>query len=411
MRSHPAGRTGAVVAAGTCLTLLLTACGSGYGDSEGDGTITVLFGSSGEAETAAVKAAVAAWSEESGTPAEAVPAQDLVQQLRQGFAGGDPADVFYVSPDLFQQYAEGGSLYPYGDQIEDTGDFYPALRDSYTYEDELYCVPKDYNTHALVINTAMWEEAGLGEDDVPTTWEELAETAEKLTEGDRVGFALNGDYNSVGTFMQQAGGWFVNDDNTEATGDSPENLAALEYLRTGLDEGYFSFVKDIDAQSGSEALGRGRAAMVMDGGWVTGAFDNDYPDLDWRAVELPEGPGGRATTVFSNCWGIAEASGDHEAAVDLVRQLTSAEQQQTFAEDFGAVPPRESLADWTAETFPEHAAFAAGVDYARGQVPVPGFMSVLNEFTTGLQGVAAGSTEPAEVLDRLQRDGEEALGG
>ena len=40
-------------------------------------------------------------------------------------------------------------------------DFYPALRASFTYQDKLYCIPKDFSTLALEINTAAWNKAGL----------------------------------------------------------------------------------------------------------------------------------------------------------------------------------------------------------------------------------------------------------
>ncbi|GAB3708794.1 sugar ABC transporter substrate-binding protein [Nocardiopsis oceani] len=388
--------------------LLATGCGSGY-DDDGGGELTLMFGSSGEAETAAVQEAVAAWSDESGTPAEAVPAHDLDQQLVQGFSGGNPPDVFYLGPDQVGQFAEGGSLYAYGDQVEDADDFHPALLDTYTLDDELYCLPKDHNSHALVIDTQAWEEAGLGDDDVPTTWEELEETADELSGDGRVGLALSGEYHAVGTFMQQAGGWFLDDDGEEVTADAPENLTALEYLDGNIDDGNFAFVTDIGAQSGSEALGMGDAAMIIDGGWVAGGFDNDYPDLEWQAVAAPAGPDGEATTVFSNCWGVAEASGLHDEAVDLVEYLTSADQQQAFAEAFGVAPSRASLADWTAEQFPHMSAFHSGVDVARGPVPEPGFGSVMREFDTNLQGMVAGTATPEQVLDRLQADGEAAL--
>ena len=96
--------TGALLLTGA---LALTACGSGFTDDTaggGDGELTssddalsVLIGSSGEAETAAVEEAVAAWSEESGIDAEVQVANDLPQQLSQGFAAGSPPDVFYLA--------------------------------------------------------------------------------------------------------------------------------------------------------------------------------------------------------------------------------------------------------------------------------------------------------------------------
>ncbi|HEY0638407.1 MAG TPA: extracellular solute-binding protein [Pseudonocardiaceae bacterium] len=405
-----------VLAAVLMTAAAATGCGDGFEEpadpgqqqQEGDGDLTILFGSSGEAETAAVKDAAARWAAKSGKKAEAIPAQDLTQQLGQGFAGGTPPDVFYVSPDFLRQYAEGGSLYPYGDQLEDADDFFPALRDTYTYEGELYCAPKDLSAHALVINTAFWQEAGLTDADIPTTWEQLAAVAQRLTTGGRVGLAFTGDHNPVGTFLLQGGGWYLNEDGTQVTADTPENLATLEYLKANLDAGTFAFAKNIDAKWGGEALGTGKAAMTVEGGWVVGALQKDFPQVQWKAVPMPKGPGGAGTTVFSNCWGIAAASSDRAAAVDLVKFLTSPEEQQTFATAFGATPSRQSLTEWNAEQFPASAAFN-DPEGGHGPVTAPGFASVLQAFNTGLEGIAAGTADPKQVLADLQRDGEEAL--
>ena len=62
-----------------------------------------------------------------------------------------PPDVFYASPEQTRQWQD--SMFPYGDQIEDVDDFYPALIESYTIDDTLYCLPKDFSNLALVINS------------------------------------------------------------------------------------------------------------------------------------------------------------------------------------------------------------------------------------------------------------------
>ncbi|TDE11792.1 sugar ABC transporter substrate-binding protein [Jiangella asiatica] len=400
---------------------LVTACGSSYDDdddaagdgdgsaSAGGGSLTVMIGSSGEAETRAVQDATARFTEETGTEVEVIPAQDLVQQLQQGLAGGNPPDAFYVSPDRFRMLAEGGSLYPYGDRIEDVDDFYPSLRDAFTYEDELYCAPKDGGVHALVIDTDAWAAAGLAEADIPRTWDDLAQVAQTLTTDGRVGLAFTGDYNPVGTFMLAGGGFFLNDDQTEVTADTPENLATLRYLEENLDAGTFAFAPTIDAAWGGEALGSGKSAMTVEGAWVVGALQTDFPGRNWMAVPMPDGPGGSGSTAFTNCWGIAEASENKDAAVDLVNFLVSAEEQQTFAEAFGPIPSRSSLAGWNAETYPEKAAFAEGLDSSRSQVAVPGFESVLADFNTQLEGMAAGTVTPEQALQALQTNGEALL--
>lgn len=396
-----------VLAALSAALLITTAAACGGGESGGTTSLQVLIGSSGEAETAAVTAAAERFTEDSGIDVEVVPAQDLAQQLTQGFAGGNPPDVFYVDPIQVRQFAD--SLYPYGAQVDDLDDFQSQLVESYTIDDEVYCVPKDGGALALVINTDAWEAAGLTEDDYPTTWEDLTAVSETLTTGDQVGLAFNADRNVAGTFMLQAGGWFVNDDLTEATADSSENVEALTYMQENLSNGNFQFASQLDAEWGGEAFGTGKAAMTIEGPWIIGSLTNDYPDINWTAVELPEGPGGPGTMQFSNCWGIAADSSDTDAAVQLVEHLTSPEEQQAFAEAFGPTPSRASLQDWFVESQPEATAFTAGVDYSEAPVPLPSFTSVLDDFNSQLPDLASGATTPEEILGRLQANEEAAL--
>jgi multiple sugar transport system substrate-binding protein len=370
------------------------------------GSITVLFGSSGEAETNAITAAAGRFTEATGIAVEVVPAQDLQQQLTQAFAGGTPPDVFYLSPEqtrLFQP-----SLLPYATDYADIDDYYPALIESYTIDDEVYCIPKDFSNLALVINQDMWDAAGLTAEDVPTTWDELTAVSETLTTDGQVGLVFGGEAPRVGAFMVQAGGWFVNEDQTEATGDSPENIEAFTYLQENLEAGNFQYASLVDAGWGGEAFGLGKAAMVIEGPWIVGALRNDFPDVNWFAANLPEGPAGPGTLTFSNCWGVA-AEGNTEAAVAFAEFVSQPEEQQAFSEAFGVIPPRASLAEWYIESQPANEAFANSIDSAQGPVTLPGFSAVTEDFNSQLEGLATGSTSPEDLAARVQEVTEEVI--
>ena len=400
--------------------LTLTACGGDGGFEEGEPTegeatgatdsgepLTVLIGSSGDAETQAVQAAAAAWSEESGTEVEVVVATDLAQELSQGFSAGEPPDVFYLGADTFASYASNGSLLPYVDQLENADDFYPVLLDSFTYDNTAYCAPKDFSTLALVINTDAWEAAGLTEADVPTTWEDLQSVAEQLTTDDQVGLSFGPEWQRIGTFMAQAGGGLTNPDGTEATVDSAENLEALEFVQKMLVDGVAAYPADVDAGWGGEALGIGAAAMVIEGNWIVGAMTNNYPDVPYLVAELPAGPVGQGTLQFTNCWGVAADGANTGGAVDLVSFLTSGEQQMEFANAFGVMPSVQSVnAEWT-EAFPEQAAFLAGAEYAQGGPAAQGATDVIADFNSQLQGLKDG--DPEAILASVQTNLEAVL--
>ncbi len=331
-------------------------------------------------------------------------------QLGQALAGGEPPDVFYVNADKFQEYASGGSLAAVGDRIDNPEDFYPALRQVFTYDDQLYCAPKDFSTLALVINTDTWDAAGLTDADIPETWDDLATVAGKLTTDNQVGLATGATRDRVGALMVAAGGYFVNEDQTAVTADTPENLAALEYIKGLLDAGSYQFTENMDLGWGGEALGTGAAAMTIEGNWIRGAMTNDYPDINYRVVELPNGPSGhRGSMAFTKCWGVAAASDKQDAAVDFVNFVTAADQQVAFGNAFGVMPSRESAADAFLADNPDFEPFINAAEYARGQVSLPAFTDVLTAFDQELLAMSKGDAEPEQILKDLQQNGEDAL--
>lgn len=402
-----------IVAATT--SLALTACGGGgFEDdaapqqSSGPVKLQILIGTSGDAETAAVKEAADAWAKKSGNTAEVVVASDLNQQLGQGFAGGTPPDIFYADAGRIGDFAKAGNLYAYGDQVKDAG-YLDSLVQTYTYDGKLQCAPKDFSTLALVINTDLWTKAGLTDADIPKDWAGLETVAKKLTSGKVTGLVVSGEWARLGVFMRQAGGWVVSPDGKSVTADSPENVAGLTEAQKLLKTGSMKYAKQVDAGWGGEALGKGKAAMTIEGNWIRGALKNDFPDIKAKVVELPAGPAGKGTLLFSNCWGIAAKSKNQAAAVDLVKSLTSVEQQMSFAKAFGVMPSTKEGSTQYAAEFPDDAAFAAGGDYGTGPVNVPGFDPVMAAFNTDLEQLA--SKDPKAILSSLQKNGDAALKG
>lgn len=395
-------KLGSVALAGA-LALVLASCSSGGGagesaEPETGQELTMLIGSSGDAETAAVQAAADAWGTETGNTVEVIAASDLNQELAQGFAGDQAPDVFYMGWDQFQTYADDGFLEPYAGNLSNAGDFYPALVDTFSFDGEFVCAPKDFSTLGLVINTQLWADAGLTDDDIPTTWEELQSVAETLTTGDVTGLSMGAEYARVGTFMQQAGGGLMDGDTV--TANSAENVQALEYVQGLLASGALAWPADLGAGWGGEAFGNGSAAMVVEGPWIRGALENDFPDVEFQVVELPSGPAGPGTFTFSNCWGIPEGQDTAETAQDLVAFLTSDEQQLEFSDAFGVIPSTQTAAATYAETYPENAAFVDGAEYAVSPVAFKGAADVVTEFNNAITTLEGADAQA--VLDQLQ---------
>ncbi|MGV1004179.1 MAG: extracellular solute-binding protein [Candidatus Nanopelagicales bacterium] len=397
----------------------LAACGGGSGgdsestpgaafESPNSNDITVLIGSSGEAETRSVKAAVAAWSKESGVAASVLPASDLVQQATQGFASGNPADILYVSTDAFAGWASNGSLAAYGDQLPNVDDFYPGLVSAFSQGGMFYCAPKDFSTLQLVINTKLWADAGLTASDVPKTWDDLEAVAKKLTKGRRVGLAFSPEIARLGVFLAQNGGGLVSEDGATATANSAENVAALAFVKKMMSDGVAAYSSALGSGWGGEAFGKQQAAMVIEGNWITGAMANDYKGLEFKIVELPAGTQ-QGTLQFTTCWGISSDGDNKGAALDLVKFLTTTDQQLKFAKDFGVMPSVQSAAEGYKTQFPEMEAFLNGAAYAQNLPAMQGAAEVLRDLNSQLEQLA--NKDPQAILDSAQGNFEAIVGG
>lgn len=407
-------RLGALVAA-LALPLALTACGGGSGFESGSpvsgdvsasavaipsptkNEVSVLIGSSTDAETKAVTDAVKAWSAKSGIPATVQVAADLPQQAAQGFASGKPADIVYTATDVFGAWTKAGNLQPYGDALQNKDDYYPALKEAFTADGQFYCAPKDFSTLALVINQDLWKKAGLTDADIPKTWEDLEKVGKKLTQGKVKGLTFGPEVQRLGVFMAQAGGGLVTDG--KATANSEANVEGLDFVKKGMADGWMAYSSDLGAGWGGEAFGKGQAAMVIEGNWITGAMQGDYSDVKYTVAELPAGKA-KGTLQYTNCWGVTAKGDNIGGAVDLVKALTTTEQQLAFAKAFGVMPSLQSAKQEWSKANPTMVPFVDGAEYAQNLPAQVGAADVIKDMNAQLAQLK--TKEPKAILDSVQ---------
>lgn len=405
------------VSAVAALALTSAACGgSGFDDpgaaasqqTTGPADLKLLF--AGDAVgTKALQEVGTAWAGTSGNKITITAATDQNQELSQGFASGNPPDIFSLDSSVFAGYAKSGDLAPYAENLSMKDDFNDSLKQSFTYEGKFYCAPKDTSTLGLIINTEIWDKAGLTDADIPTTWDQLETVATKLTQGKVKGLVIGDTRDRIGAFMKQSGGWVTNADQTQMTADTPENLAAIEYVQKLLKSGVAAYPKQVGAGWGGEAFGKQVAAMTIEGNWIKGALKSDFADVKYKVVELPAGPAGKGTLAFTQCWGIAAKSKNQAQAQAFVEQLLAKDTQLKMASALGVMPSLKSAQAEYATQAPEDKAFVDGLEYAQGPVTAVGMDPVMKDFDTKLQGLP--DADPKAILESLQKNGTAVLGG
>jgi multiple sugar transport system substrate-binding protein len=374
----------------------------------GEGANLRLWGwSSSEAEDTALTDLLAQYAEQSGINVTFEPQPDLTTALQAALAAGDPPDIFYIDSVVLPDLADAGALAPIPEgAITEPDDIYPSLVEAFTYDGTWYCPPKDFSTLALVYNADMLEAAGV---EPPTNMEELAAAAEALTTEDVVGLSFGPELARVGVFMLANGGYIVNEDVTEMTLDTEENRAALQYLADMFAAGNAAAPSAVEAGWGGEALGLGRAAMVVEGNWLVGAMAAQWPDVNWGVVELPEGPAGRATYAFTVCYGVAAEAPNPDASWQVIDYLTGPEGAAAWTEAFNVMPARESLRDGWLANHPDLEPFVNGAEYAHRWQFRPGFLDVVTEFNSQFEQLIAGDTDVDGLIQSVTEAGESVL--
>ena len=215
-------KTRAIVGAGALAVagaLVLSGCGgSGFDDSgdsgsgrggltSSDDALNILIGSSGEAETAAVEEAVAAWSEESGVEAKVSGGQRSQPAARRRASRRDrPPTCSTCRPTRSPGTPATARSRPTATSSRTRTTSTPRSWRTSRSTASSTVHRRTSRRSRLIINTDLWTAAGLTEADVPTTWDELAAVSKTLTTDGRVGLAFGAEYQRVGTFMAQAGG-------------------------------------------------------------------------------------------------------------------------------------------------------------------------------------------------------------
>jgi multiple sugar transport system substrate-binding protein len=321
------------------------ATSAGFDPSTISGEVTLGAWESSPAEGDALEAALAAFATEYPNidVTQETIAGDYRVQMTTNFSAGTVPDIFYVNAEYTPEWIEEGFLEPLDDYIAkqgfDTSAFFQGYLDTFKGPDGVqYGLPKDGNTIAMGYNTDLVTTP-------PTTLDELLTTADGLKgQGTlKAPICINPGLDRGLAFIYAQGGSLLTADNSAAAIDSAESVAAVQW--------YLDLVKNGQAQTATqlgdgwcgEALGKGDVAIAFEGGWLKGAMDNDFPDINWDFAEMPAGSAGKATISYTAAYAINPDSDNKDAAWVVMQYLTGPDGMQKWTEGGIAVPSRNDV--------------------------------------------------------------------
>jgi len=309
----------------------------------------------------------------------------------------------------------------------DVSDLEPNVLAYYTVNGKQYSMPFNTSTPILYYNKDMFTAAGLDPANPPKTFDEFAAAARKLTKKNTDGSVAvyGGAFAIYGWFFEQylavSGGQYVNNGNgrdsaaTEATFNSPEGVAVMDWWKSMFDEGILANYGRATVDTRNAFLA-GQTAMFIDSTAVLrGMMDSTAGKFEIGTGFLPR-PNEQALTDFGtiigggSLWIIKDRpQAEKDCAWQYIKFMASAPEQAYWQTMSGYFPIRktayqEQLAiDWMAKYPPFTTAIEQLHAAPNNRVTNGGLIGVFPEaratIESTIEDILSGKATPQDALN------------
>lgn len=327
--------------------------------------------------------------------AKYVPFADFKKQLSIGASADELPDIAILDSPDHASYVEMGIFEDLTGKF-DVSSYYEGTVNSCTVDGKLYGVPFGVNCLALYYNEDMLEAAGC---EVPTTWDELKETAKKLTGDNVTGLALCSVQNEEGTFNFVP--WLWSTGATSYDIDNENGIRALTFIQGLIEEGVMS--KECINWTQGDVMNQfisGNVAMMENGPWQIPTMQAEAPDLNWNVTLIPK------DAEYSSVLGgenYAVINGRNvEGALDFLTYATSEEKVKFMMDKFGYISADKTIAENQFEADSPYQPFVEELNYAMPRGPLAEWPSVSDAISLAFNQVITGTAKPEEAAAQAQ---------
>jgi multiple sugar transport system substrate-binding protein len=229
---------------------------------------------------------------------------DYFTKLQTQIASGQAPDTFELNYENFVTYASSGRLLNLSriarqDRFFKSSVYYPRAYQVFQLKGTQYGLPETFSVVLLFYNKNLFREAGVAFPTANWKWADELAAAKKLT---NKGKGVYGDFQPIQFFefykvLAQNGGTFFNAAKTRATFDSPQGIAALEWLLGKSQQGVMPTKEQMGGLDDTAMFKAGKLAMWHNGIWQFSGL-KDAP-FEWDVVVEP-GNARKAHHFFAN---------------------------------------------------------------------------------------------------------------
>lgn len=330
--------------------------------------------------------------------AKYVPFADFKKQLSIGASASELPDLVILDSPDHASYASMGIFADITGKF-DVSTYFEGPVASATLDDVLFGVPFGCSGLSLYYNRDMFDAAGITE--VPQTWDELKETAAKLTTDGVTGLAFCSLQNEEGTFNFVP--WLWSTGATSYDINSEAGIRALTFVKDLVDSGAMS--KECINWTQGDVMNQfisGNVAMMVNGPWQIPTMRDEAPDLNWDVTLIPK------DTEFASVIGgenyAVVAGGNEEGALDFLTYATQKEQVTFMMTQMGYISADSEIASeqFASEEDAVYKKFVDQLEYAQARGPLPEWPEVSDAISLAFNEVMTGSAEPADAAAEAQ---------
>lgn len=336
---------------------------------------------------------------------------EYYNKLLAAMVAGNPPDIGVMHLSTLPDYVERGTLTPVDNYISDElkNDYLENIRNSVTFDNQMYALPLDTHPIVLYYNKSVLKEAGLvdenGEITLPKTFEEFYDSCKQIKEKTgKYGLSIE-DLNCLGerlwlTIYRNLGGK-LEDENGVFTIQKDIAIKTYEEILKFYKEELTTFVTYETARA---LFISGEAGFTIDGVWAMAAYD-EMGVLDEMGVtivppfsftEKPYVWGDSHTLIFPKKSGTDEEK--LKAAITFAEWLVSHSYEWAKA---GHLPVVKSVRE--SEEFlglPLRSDYMLAAEYAF--IPqVKGWNEIKDKLAELCQGVVLGEITPEQAANEL----------
>lgn len=291
----------------------------------------------------------------------AVPFGDLLTTIRSGGAGGGPtiASIYDLwLPELVRDGLVTGAPEAVAGEVQSA--WPEGIAAAASVDGQIYGIPNEINVYALNYNRALFEQAGISAP--PATWDELKDTAAKLTGDGRQGFGMinswaAGVVHPFASLLASNGGMLIADGEPQL--DSQAALETFQLYETMIEQGYTDpAMGTADANTTGPFLDNfvsGNTGMIIMANWWESALRGGMGDAfeNIATAPIPVGPSGDTARSISYSWMTVVNAGasdaEQQASWDFLAWLNGPDSGEDGAsamadilQSMGILPSRSS---------------------------------------------------------------------